>query len=107
MVPMARSAVLTVPVLLALVLGAVAASAEEPPVPELSAEALIEAARVALAAGEPDHAALLLEGVEPGQGDIDDLDFLRGSIALMRGAWQEAIETRYSSACSTTPEGPA
>ena len=75
MAAMVRSAVLSVPVLLALVLGAASAPAEEPPA--LSTEALIEAARVALAAGEPDHAALLLDGVRPGQGDIDELDFLR------------------------------
>ena len=65
--------------------------AQEPSAPELTAEALIEAARAALTAGEVDHAALLLEGVRPGEGDIDDLDFLHGSIAMARGEWQEAI----------------
>ncbi len=91
---MARYAVLFVPVLLlALVLVTLAgqARAQEQPTPEFSAEALIEAARAALAAGEPDHAALLLEGVEPGQGNIDEIDFLWGTIAMMRGEWQEAI----------------
>ena len=88
-----RSAAVSVPVLLlALVLGTVpgAARAKEPPWP--SAQALIKAAWAALAAGEPDDAALLLEGVKPGEGDIDDLDFLRGSLAMARGEWQEAIE---------------
>ena len=95
MAPTVRFAALSVPVLLlALVLGAVpgAARAQEPPAPELGAQALLEAARAALAAGEPDDAALLLEGVKPGQGDIDDLDFLHGSVAMARGDWQEAIE---------------
>ena len=89
-----RYAVLPIPVLLlALVLGALSgpARSQEPPAPELSAETLIEAARAALAAGEPDDAALLLEGVKPGQGNIDEIDFLWGSIAMMRGEWQEAV----------------
>ena len=92
MAPTVRPAVLSIPVLLlVLVIGAVAVRSQEPAVPMLSAEALIETARAALAAGEPDDAALLLEGIEPGQGDIDEIDFLWGSIAMMRGEWQEAI----------------
>ena len=79
-------------VLLSLVVGAASpAPAQEPQVPEFSAEVLIETAREALAAGEPDHAALLLEGLKPGQGDPADIDFLWGSIAMARGEWQEAI----------------
>ena len=103
MVPTVRSAALSVPVLLlALVLGAVpgAVRAEEPPWP--SAQALIEAARAALAAGKLDDAALLLEGVEPGEGDLDDLDFLHGSLAMARGDWQEAIE-RFRAMLSRDP----
>ena len=90
---MPRYTVLSLSVLLlALVLVAVGpARAQESQVPEFSAEVLIETARAALAAGEPDQAALLLEGVKPGEGDIDDIDFLWGSIAMARGEWQEAI----------------
>ena len=85
---------------LALALAAAVASspagAEEPPPEqpqlELTPDLLIEGARAALDAGNVDHAAFLLEGVEPGEGDIDDLDFLWGTIALARGEWQEAIE---------------
>ena len=101
--PTVRSAALSVPVLLlALVLGAVpgAARAEEPPRP--GAQALIEAARAAMAAGKPDDAALLLEGVEPGEGDIDDLDFLHGSVAMARGDWETAIE-RFRAMLSRDP----
>ena len=58
----------------------------------VSAEALIEAARAALAAGEVDEAEFLLDGIAPGEGDIDEIDFLWGTIAMMRGEWQEAIE---------------
>ena len=95
MASVVRCAVLPMPVLLlALVLGALAgpARSQELAVPEFSTETLIEAARAALAAGEPDDAALLLEGLEPGEGDIDEIDFLWGSIATMRGEWREAIE---------------
>lgn len=65
--------------------------AQEASRPELSAEQLTEAARAALAQGKLDDAEFLLEGVKPGEGDIDDLDFLHGSIALQRGDWQAAI----------------
>lgn len=95
MVPKVRYAVPTVPMLLlALCLAAGGVSGAETakaPLPEPSAGALIEAARAALAAGRPGHAALLLEGVRPGEGDADDLDFLWGTIALKRGDWPEAI----------------
>ena len=59
--------------------------------PELSAETLIEAARAALAKGELDDAEFLLEGIKPGEGNADDLDFLHGSIAMARKDWQTAI----------------
>ena len=91
---------------LAVVLACGSAVAQEPPIPleqppeetppeqptlELPAELLIETARSALAAGNVDHAAFLLEGVEAGEGNVDDLDFLRGTIAMARGEWQAAI----------------
>ena len=92
---------------LAVVLACGSAVAQEPPIPpeqppsedtppeqqplKLPAELLIETARSALAAGNLDDAAFLLDGVEAGEGNIDDLDFLRGTIAMARGAWQEAI----------------
>lgn len=92
MVLLVRHAILLM-LLAAVVLGTVPGQlqAQEPSL-ELSADALIEAARAALVAGEPDDAAFLLEGVTPGEGNLDDLDFLHGSIALLRGDWQTAIE---------------
>ena len=79
--------------LLALVLAfsVAAGAAQAQPRPELSAETLIEAARAALAEDKLDDAEFLLDGVRPGEGDIDDLDFLHGTIAAKRGEWQEAI----------------
>ena len=103
MAPTVRSAALCVPVLmLALVMWAVtgAARAEEPARP--GAQALLEAARAAMAAGKPDDAALLLEGVERGEGGIDDLDFLHGSVAMARGDWEAAIE-RFRAMLSRDP----
>ena len=79
------------------------AAAQEPP--QLPAEQLIEAARAALAAGNPDDAALLLKGVEPGAGDVDDLDFLHGSIALQRGEWPAAI-ARFRAMLARDPNLP-
>ena len=58
---------------------------------ELSAETLIETARAALAKGELDDAEFLLQGIKPGEGNADDLDFLYGSIAMAREDWQTAI----------------
>ena len=80
-------------VLVALVLAfsVAAGAAQAQPRPELSAETLIEAARAALAEDKLDDAEFLLKGVRPGEGDIDDLDFLHGTIAAKRGEWQEAI----------------
>ena len=81
------------------------AQAQETPRPEIPAELLIEAARVALDKGELDDAEFLLEGVKPGEGDIDDLDFLHGSIALRRGDWQAAIE-RFRAMLARNPNLP-
>ena len=82
-------------VLLALVFAfAVAAEAAETqaqPRPQISAETLIETARAALAKGELEDAEFLLGGIKPGEGNIDDLDFLYGSIAMAREDWQTAI----------------
>ena len=83
-------------ILLALMLAAVgmpalAVAQEAPRRSELSAETLIEAARAALAKGELEDAEFLLQGVKPGEGNIDDLDFLYGSIAMAREDWQTAI----------------
>ena len=67
------------------------AVAQESPRPELSAETLIEAARAALSKGELEDAEFLLKGIKPGEGNVDDLDFLYGSIAMARKDWQTAI----------------
>ena len=69
----------------------------------VSAETLIETARAALAQGNVDDAAFLLEGIKPGEGDIDDVDFLHGSIALHRGEWQAAIE-RFRAMLARNPD---
>ena len=83
-------------ILLALMLAATAmpglAEAQEAPRrSELSAETLIEAARAALSKGELEDAEFLLLGIKPGEGNIDDLDFLYGSIAMVQKDWQTAI----------------
>ena len=82
-------------ILLALMLAAAAMPgltvAQEAPRPELSAETLIETARAALAKGELEDAEFLLQGIKPGEGNADDLDFLYGSIAMAREDWQTAI----------------
>ena len=70
-----------------------------------SAETLIEAARTALSRGELDDAEFLLEGVKPGEGNIDDLDFLYGTIALKRGDWQTAI-ARFRAMLARNPDLP-
>ena len=64
---------------------------DRPPPPLASAETLIESARTALSRGKLDDAEFLLEGVKPGEGNVDDLDFLYGSIAMAREEWQTAI----------------
>ena len=73
--------------------------------PQLSAETLIESARAALAKGAPDDAEFLLKGIKPGEGDIDDLDFLHGSIAMARGEWQSAI-SRFRAMLARNPNLP-
>ena len=60
---------------------------------------------MALDKGELDDAEFLLEGVKPGEGDIDDLDFLHGSIALRRGDWQAAI-ARFRAMLARNPDLP-
>ena len=81
---MNRYAIMLTRLLLALMLVATGmpalAVAQETPRPELSAETLIEAARAALAKGELEDAEFLLQGVKLGEGNIDELDFLYGSI---------------------------
>ena len=79
--------------------------AQSVPAAEVSAEALIEAARTALARGETDDAEFLLDGVKPGQGDVDDLDFLYGSIALVQGDWDGAI-ARFRAMLARNPDLP-
>ena len=92
---MNRYATMLARILLALMLVATGlpalAVAQETPRPELSTETLIEAARAALAMGELEDAEFLLKGVKPGEGNVDDLDFLYGSIAMAREDWQTAI----------------
>ena len=83
-------------ILLALMLAAaavpgLAVAQEAPRRSELSAETLIETARAALAKGELEDAEFLLRGIKPGEGNVDDLDFLYGSIAMAREDWQTAI----------------
>ena len=85
--------------------GAAIAETQSPPREELSAPKLIEAARAALAKDALDDAELLLEGVRPGEGDIDDLDFLHGAIALKRGDWQTAI-ARFRAMLARNPNLP-
>ena len=108
---MRRYPVLRAPLFLALILttaiapGLVKAETQPPPWDPVSAEALIEAARAALTKGAPDDAELLLEGVEPDEGNIDDLDFLHGSIALHRGDWQAAI-VRFRAMLARNPDLP-
>ena len=44
-----------------------------------------------MAKGELEDAEFLLQGIKPGEGNADDLDFLYGSIAMAREDWQTAI----------------
>ena len=78
---------------------------EAPRRSELSAESLIEAARAALAKGELEDAEFLLRGIKPGEGNVDDLDFLYGSIAMAREDWQTAI-ARFRSMLIRDPTLP-
>ena len=106
---MRRYARLFVATLLALVfvssLAAAAAGAQAPPRQTISAEKLIEAARAALAKGKPDDAEFLLKGVRTGEGDIDDLDFLHGTIAMARRDWQTAT-ARFRAMLARNPDLP-
>ena len=80
-----------------------AGAADEQRPAELSAESLLEAARAALAQGNVDDAAFLLDGIGPGEGDIDAVDFLHGTVALLRGEWQAAIE-RFRTILARNPD---
>ena len=95
--------------LLAAMLAVVAlpghAETQEERRPELSAETLIETARKALAKGNLEDAEFLLEGVKPGEGNVDDLDFLHGTIAAKRGDWETAI-ARFRAMLARDPELP-
>ena len=95
----------TLLVALVLAFSVAAGAAQAQPRPELSAETLIEAARAALAEDKLDDAEFLLDGVRPGEGDIDDLDFLHGTIAAKRGEWQEAIR-RFRAMIARNPDLP-
>ena len=88
-----------------MALAAGPAGAEEERPAEFTAETLIEAARAALAQGEPDDAEFILDGLKPGEGDVDAVDFLRGSIAMQRGEWQTAIE-RFRAMLARNPDLP-
>ena len=81
------------------------AQTREEPRAELTAESLIEAARAALAKGNLEDAEFLLKGVKPGEGTLDDLDFLYGSIAMARGDWETAI-ARFRAMLARDPELP-
>ena len=89
--------------LLAVAVAPGLAEAQAPLRSEIPAETLIEAARVALAQGELDDAELLLEGVEPSDEHIDDLDFLYGTIALARGDWETTAVARFRAMLSRDP----
>ena len=95
-------------VLLALSLAlsaAPGAQGTQTPPPKLSAEVLIETAREAIARGDLDDAELLLDGVTPDDANIDDLDFLYGTIAVKRGEWRGAI-TRFRAMLTRNPDLP-
>ena len=94
-----------VALMLAFSIAAVAAETKPPLTPIISAQTLIKAARAALAEDNLDDAELLLKGVRPGEGDIDDLDFLHGTIAAKRGDWQTAI-TRFRALLIRDPTLP-
>ena len=91
--------------LLAIGVSPLPAWAQQTQHPLLSAETLIKAARASLAEGKLDDAELLLRGVKPGEGNIDDLDFLHGTIALARRNWPEAI-ARFRAMLARNPDLP-
>ena len=67
------------------------------PVPDESAARLVHRTKVPM--------NLLLEGVKPGEGNVDDLDFLHGTIAAKRGDWETAI-ARFRAMLARDPELP-
>ena len=85
--------------------GAGTPAAQAPPPATVSSELLIKTARSAIAKDRLDDAELLLKGVKPGEGSIDDLDFLWGTIALKRGQWQTAIG-RFRAMLARNPDLP-
>ena len=108
-VPMNRCTNALARMLLAAMLAVVCfpghAEAQEERRPELSVETLIETARKALEEGNLEDAEFLLEGVKPGEGNVDDLDFLHGTIAAKRGDWETAI-ARFRAMLARDPELP-
>ncbi len=90
---------------LAFAASAGVAATQAPPRPELTAESLIKAAQNALAKGKLDDAEFLLKGVKPGEGDVDALDFLWGSIAARHDDWQTAI-ARFRALLARNPDLP-
>ena len=81
------------------------AEAQESLRPEISAETLLEAARKALDQGKLDDAEFLLEGIESGEGQVDELDFLHGMIAMQREDWPSAI-ARFRAILIRNPDLP-
>ena len=98
------AAILTA-LLLAIGISPLPVEAQQTQRPGVSAETLIKAARAALAKGKPDDAEFLVKGIKPGEGNIDDLDFLHGSIALKRSDWQAAI-ARFRAMLARNPDLP-
>ena len=78
--------------LLLITIVPVTAEAQESSRPAISNETLFEAARKALDEDKLDDAEFLLEGIEAEEGNLDELDFLYGMIAMQREDWQSAIE---------------
>lgn len=85
--------------------GAGTPAVQAPPPSTVSTELLIKTARAAIAEGKLEDAELLLKGVKPDEGSIDDLDFLWGTIALKRGQWQTAIG-RFRAMLARNPDLP-
>ena len=90
-------------VLLLLILVSFAAPGISKPLP--TAETLIETARAALAKGNLNDAELLLEGIEAEEGNVDELDFLHGMIAMQRKDWPSAI-ARFRAMLIRNPDLP-
>ncbi len=88
--------------LLAAVLASAPAGARERAAPPVTPDRMLEAARLALAAGKPDDAAFILRGVPPGEANANELDFLHGTIAAARQDWLAAID-RFRSVLARNP----